>query len=129
VADARYVDTDYYSQTLRHSGYTPEQVAAIIAEQQAAWQADARAQALLVSLLTAEQRASYERDGTFTVDAMGRSFRLGAPVVYEEVEHSREVLSYCIGPTSYVPHADTLLSQKLLLEADLPRFMRIACVG
>jgi hypothetical protein len=99
--------------------------------------ADARAEALLRAHLTDEQAAEYEREHVFHVRSRsGRLYRVqrgwsgNVFEVREEQEGRRiEVASYCIHPREYVPNADNMLAQTLLLEdaeTGEAEFLRIA---
>lgn len=95
--------------------------------------ADAKADRLLKTILSAEQRSQYERDRAFDV-IVGRTgerrrYRIKhgwAGNVYVIDDRGREIERLCIHPDVQVPIADNLVAQKLLLEADEATFRRTA---
>lgn len=91
---------------------------------------DARAEALLRSLLTPAQRAQFDRDRHFDVIARGsqRRYRLhyGSHGNVKLLDPAgREVVSYC-GQPGGVPVADILVAQKLQIEADEAAWLKAA---
>lgn len=86
-----------------------------------------RANQLLWSLLSPEQRQQVDREGWFGVTAWsGNRYRIYSPAtvafnVRQVDPAGHEIRQYCaIVPN--VPAADTMLAQKLLLETDESRF-------
>lgn len=92
--------------------------------------AEDRAEVLLRSLLSPEQRSAYDLHKHFDVRAQsGRIYRLHrGPVRNVHVlDHGGQgIRGYCIHPRETVPVADVLVAQKLMLEADEQEFLRIA---
>lgn len=90
--------------------------------------AKARARRLLVEALSAEQQASYEKNGYFIVEVGGTKYRIdqGTHGNVKQLDHAgRPIYSYCIQPAN-VPDEDAMLAQKLMLETDEEAFKRIA---
>lgn len=91
-----------------------------------------RAEALLLDHLTPDQRDEYRRDGRFHLLVGERRYRItrgrsgNVRLIEERAGAEVEVESYCIHPEALVPDEDTMLAQKLLLEADEAAFRRIA---
>lgn len=107
-----------------------------------------RARALLLDYLSADQRCDFETSGHFDVVKTGsrrsvgmfllaypkfRVYRLSRerrPVKLftsrEKLAGSRPRCAFCIHSKGSEPQEDELLSMKLLLEHDEPRFLRIA---
>lgn len=87
-----------------------------------------RAEQLLVEHLTPQQREQLRANGYFEVEVAGKTYRIrrGRAGNVRQVIEGREKLQLCIHPTEMVPDADTMLAQKLLLEADEESFLRIA---
>ena len=90
-----------------------------------------RAEALLLSTLDEEQRDEYARLRRFHVETDSRIYRIqygragNVKVVHtKDAEFHLEAL--CLHPTDRVPNPDTMLAQKLLLEADEAEFRDIA---
>jgi hypothetical protein len=106
------------------------------AERAAAWrkrvsQADDRAVRTLLEHLTPLQKEQYAKDKFFEVVSATsrRRYRIshgwaGNITVFDEQD--RQVEKLCIHPSKQVPYADNLLAQKLLLEADEEKFLKIA---
>lgn len=95
--------------------------------------AKARADALLNTILSAEQRSQFAHANYFevTVGSNGatRRYRVKyglAGNVFLLDDKGREVAKYCLHPHTPVPVADNLIAQKLLLESDEPAFLRTA---
>ncbi len=97
--------------------------------------AETRAEELLLANLTPEQRDEYKRMKRFSVHLPnGKVYRIrkGFAGNVELVEPGmtgrslKRVESFCIHPAERIPDQDTMLAQKLLLEADEPEFRRIA---
>ena len=93
--------------------------------------AQKRAQALLKESLDAEQLDQLERTNWFFVKSqLGKRYRIRhqwAGNVDEIDEEDRVIAEFCIHPQDWgVPVEDSMLIQKLMLEADEPRFLQIA---
>ncbi len=88
--------------------------------------AKVKAEALLVSCLTQEQQAELVSDNRFHVTTTsGRRYCINrgrAGNVTRPVDRRR----FCIHDYADLPEADTMLAQKLLLEADEEAFLSIA---
>jgi hypothetical protein len=90
-------------------------------------EAKKKAHKLLIECLTPEQKATYEKDRYFTVEAAGRVFRIEHGThgnVKELGKDGRPAFSWCIQPGG-VPTEDAMLAQKLWLEANPEEFMRV----
>lgn len=104
------------------------------AEQDARLQADRKAEALLKTMLTADQRCQYESglryfDVLTTKDGKTRRYRIEhgwAGNVFLMDDNGRPIERFCIHPALKVPVADNLIAQKLLLETDEEKFLSIA---
>jgi len=92
--------------------------------------ARARAEELLNRYLREDQRVTLQEKGWFLVEAKsGTRYR-----IYRGRSHNvklldtsdREVASLCAHPKMVVPEADTMLSQKLMLELAEDRFLAMA---
>ena len=93
--------------------------------------ADERAEQLLLSCLTAEQRMAWRtRRCFYVILGSGRRYRFDSNTYQGNVKlvnEADEVLSsFCIHLRMGIPIYDHLLAQKLMLEADEQTFMRIA---
>lgn len=88
-----------------------------------------RAKRLLLMMLTAAQRADYERHGFFVVVGQsGKRYRVRRGRhgnVYELNARETPIASYCASPLG-VPDEDAMLAQKLQLENDEAEFLRVA---
>lgn len=96
--------------------------------------AAARAAALLAEHLDDEQATEYEQHGYFTVisrDGQRRyQIHRGRSGNVREVNgNGHRLRTFCIHPGEAVPDEDTMLAQKLMLEADDPEFFRLANVS
>jgi len=98
-------------------------------------QAHARAEELLLSLLTDEQAASRRERGWFEVRGSAggryrirRSSQAGNVDLMPETGEEREA-SYCCHPSGGLPDADAHLAQMLALVTDEDRFLRTANVA
>ncbi len=95
-------------------------------------EAEARAEAFLLTHLDDAQRATYEAARYFDVlsDDGARTYRLykgvSGNVKLLEVETGRAQRSYCAHPREDLPVADVVLAQKLMLEYAEDEFLRIA---
>jgi hypothetical protein len=89
--------------------------------------ADVRAKRLLIENITPAQRATLKTHGYFDVQVKGKTYRIkwGSHGNVYLVDRGREVRSFCIQPPD-TPDGDTMLAQKLLLEADEESFLKIA---
>ncbi len=109
--------------------WTPRQVLRAKREDRRRSEAEIRAEELLRSCLSERQDQDLTRLGWFDVPASpGRTYRVKrgtAGNVYLLGADGREVEQYCAHPSG-VPAADTMLAQKLMLEAAESRFLKIA---
>lgn len=90
--------------------------------------AESRAEELLLLMLTDEQKKQYREYGYFETVVDDRRFRIEkgrAGNVYE-LESGTKRRKYCCHPADYIPDADTMLAQKLMIEHELDRFQRTA---
>lgn len=92
-----------------------------------------RAQQLLESRLSAEQRTELAQHGYFhVVGSRGRRYRIRAQGVngnVEWVDNDGVVLGrLCAHPSGSLPHADYWLAQMLALQHDEDAFLRVANV-
>jgi hypothetical protein len=95
-------------------------------------EADKKAEILLGSLLTAEQREDLQKKRCFYVYSKGKKYRVdrGQHGNVKLVNERDEVVeSYCIQPRGGLPDADAMAAQKLLLETDPETFRNIANVS
>jgi hypothetical protein len=93
--------------------------------------ANARAEALLRSVLTAKQLRELDSRGHFHVKVGDRRFRItrGRSHNVKEVDKQSRVLrTFCAHPIERVPDADTMLAQKLVLETRPDDFFGLANV-
>jgi hypothetical protein len=92
--------------------------------------AKTRARNTLHSILSKKQREEFERDGAFLLTVNERLYRIrpGCRVERLDLETKKVKSFFCIHPahTTDVPHEDWAISQKLLLEADEPAFLKLA---
>lgn len=88
-----------------------------------------KAKKLLFSMLTDEQKESWEKKKHFEVLVKGKLYRIRKSSTVRLLDdEKKEKISYCIHP-SYdyrLPEDDVALAQKLLLETDEEAFLRIA---
>lgn len=93
-------------------------------------EADKRAQGLLVECLSPAQKEEFNYRRSFTVVSKSkRTYRIEFVRNYNVRllnAHHQSIAAYCAGPLEDVPIADMMLSQKLMLENDEERFLRIA---
>ncbi len=89
-------------------------------------EAHVRANAFLESFLDDEQRAQFREVRSFDVTVRDRTYRISGGSVYRFTKgNGRD--KYCIGTRRhYVPDADNMLAQKLLLETNERQFLRTA---
>lgn len=106
-------------------------------QREALWNAEehrlpkGRAEGLLRNALSPFQRKELDRRGYFHVCVGTRRFRITrgrSGNVLEVDVRSRVLRSFCAHPIEEVPDADTMLSQKLLLDHQPEDFFRIANV-
>lgn len=107
------------------------------AENEARWKREAeekekakkRAEELLLSFLTPEQRDELERLNHFHLIVGERKYRIkrGRSRNIELLDASgKPVEKLCAHPRDYIPDADTMLAQKLMLETDEEAFLKMA---
>lgn len=123
----------YYRVVVPIAAPTPEQIETKRREDEAAQArrkaADERAEELLRSLLTDEQRKHLDEMTSFLVKSESqRTFRIRRGERVQELDDNGKVIAgYCIAPTGIgLPVADKMLAQKLLLENNEAEFLRIA---
>jgi hypothetical protein len=93
--------------------------------------AQVRARELLRAHLNDDQRSEYDRKRSFVVvTPNGRSYRIKSASSYN-VHGEADGIDYCVQLRSDaacrgIPVEDQMLAQKLLLEVDEPRFLRLA---
>ena len=88
-----------------------------------------RAEELLITFLEDEHRESYKVHGHFDVEVKGRIFRIhkGRSMNITEMDRKGEKIArWCAHPELYVPDADTMLAQYLMLKNDERKFLEIA---
>lgn len=91
--------------------------------------AQLRAEALLISALTVEQKEEYAKDKSFTLWAAGKRYRIkkGRSFNVEELNSDGlKIATLCAHPRDNVPDHDTMLAQKLMLETAPEEFLRLA---
>ena len=96
--------------------------------------AEKRAEKLLQETLSPQQREELAAKGFFTLRTIAKSgeeriyrIRRGRSRNVEQVDASgRRLKTLCAHPQAMVPDADTMLAQKLMLEAEEEEFLRIA---
>jgi hypothetical protein len=92
--------------------------------------AKVRARNTLLAILSKQQREEFEKDGHFLLTVNDRLYRIRPGCRVERLDPvSKKIQSFfCIHPahTTDVPHEDWAISQKLLLEADEPAFLKLA---
>lgn len=87
-----------------------------------------RARALLLSMLSKQQRDQLERERFFEVVAQSQKryrIRQGTHGNVRLIDGGRESVSYCAQPLG-VPDEDAMLAQKLMIETDEAAFLRVA---
>lgn len=95
----------------------------------AAAEAVDRARRLLVSALSKEQRAQFERDGYFVVHGRSARYRIRqARSANIDVIDRKGFVSHrlCAHTVDWIPDFDTMLTQKLMLEHDEADFLGVA---
>jgi hypothetical protein len=87
-----------------------------------------RAEQLLRDNLSPAQLAEYEQHGHFHVRGESARYRIrkGRSANIDVLEGERVAHRLCIHPAEQVPDQDTMLAQKLALEADEPGVLRLA---
>ena len=98
-----------------------------LAEEQAV--AKERAEELLRSCLTSQQREELEQKHHFHLFVGNRKYRInrGRTRNIELVDEQGKVVKrLCAHPSEMIPDADTMLAQKLMLETDEESFLKIA---
>jgi len=92
--------------------------------------ADERAERLLLSSLTPEQRDDYKRRACFYLyTKSGKRYRIErgwSGNVHLVDDTGKPLHRYCAHPAIHVPEPDNMLAQKLMLETDEPAFLRVA---
>jgi hypothetical protein len=90
---------------------------------------EARAEELLLMCLTEEQRGCYLANGFIEINTDTTRYRIkkGRSKNIEKLaaDGTTELL-YCVHPDIYVPYGDNMLAQKLLLETDEAKFLKLA---
>lgn len=92
-------------------------------------EAKARAERLLVENISPKQREQLRLHGYFDVEIGGNTYRIKRGRqgnVFSLDGRGGLIERLCIHPEAYVPDADTMLAQKLLLETDEAAFLRTA---
>jgi hypothetical protein len=93
--------------------------------------AETRSRILLRKWLSSEQLAQYETRGAFEVigSKTGRRYRIEERRqlnVYQLDRRGRRSLGWCFIPKSGLPTGDVMLAQKVALETDEERVMKVA---
>lgn len=90
--------------------------------------ADQVAEALLRRHLSAGQLGQLQAHGFFDVERPGRTYRIhrGRSINIQVLEAGRTTHRLCFHPGAPMPDADTMLAQKLMLEANEQEALRIA---
>lgn len=92
-------------------------------------EANNRAEELLVSILPEEHSKCYKANGHFDVEVKGRIFRIhrGRSMNITEMDRKGiKVCRWCVHTEDYLPDADTMLAQYLMLKNDERKFLEIA---
>lgn len=90
-------------------------------------EANARANELLESNLSDEQRRQLREIDAIIINLVSRQYRIRRDgAVHELDKDGKPVASYCIHPRENFPPADIMLAKKLMLETDEGAFLRIA---
>jgi hypothetical protein len=91
-----------------------------------------RAEVLLLRYLSDKQKEDLRTKNYFLVEVGGETYKImrgfAGNVKMLDKATGREAKSFCIHPHERVPDADAMLAQKLLLEADTEKFLKIANV-
>ena len=88
-----------------------------------------RAEELLITFLEDEHRESYKVHGHFDVEVKGRIFRIhkGRSMNITEIDKAgTKIARWCAHPEKYLPDADTMLAQYLMLKNDERKFLELA---
>jgi len=92
--------------------------------------ANGKAEKLLLSCLSPEQRDTYQKKGLFYLyTKSGKRYRIekGRSGNVRLVNDKDVILKrYCIHPIEQVPDQDTMLAQALLLQSNEAEFLRVA---
>ena len=97
--------------------------------------ANQRAEKLLQETLTPKERVELAEKGFFTLESISkrdgqrRLYRISrgrSRNVHQVDDNGRVIKTLCAHPMALVPDADTMLAQKLMLQADQDEFLRIA---
>lgn len=92
-------------------------------------EAAARAETLLLSILSERQREELHRDKAFVVEGRHARYRIrrgwsgNVDVIGRDGRIQRRL---CAHPVIHVPNADNMAAQKLMLETNEDEFLRIA---
>lgn len=92
-------------------------------------EADKKAESILLKHLSEEQRRTYHESRYFELVTRSGRYRLykgWAGNIARIGEGNVETDRFCIHPTDRIPEADNLLAQKLMLEIEEDRFLKIA---
>jgi hypothetical protein len=118
-------DAEVQAELLAQKRYEEELSAKRLAKRQA----DRRAEQLLRGCLSPEQQRDLEEKGCFYVETPGgRRYRIdrGTHGNVKRLDERGSILAgYCAQPAG-IPVADSMLAQKLALEADEDGFLRVA---
>lgn len=87
--------------------------------------ASKRAEELLLAVLPAKQRQQYLEKGYFDTEIGDKIYRInkGRSGNVKLIEKEKTIASFCIHPEEYLPHADNMLAQYLLLRTDERKFL------
>ena len=89
-----------------------------------------RAEALLAAHLTPAQYAQLQREGAFDLPSPsipGRVYRIPQhPDLVRVYEGGRLTWWLCVGPATWVPDADVVLTHTLMIAGDEPGYLRAA---
>lgn len=92
--------------------------------------ANERAEKLLMEHLSPQQVDQLRVSGYFDVVVQGKTYRINrgraGNIQLLDPSGRKATHRYCIHPRELCPDADSMLAQKLLLEADEPTFLRTA---
>lgn len=88
-----------------------------------------RAEELLLTCIGDGHKKSYKEHGYFDVEVKDRIFRIhkGRSMNITEIDKGGiKIARWCVHPSEYVPDADTMLAQYLLLKTDERKFLELA---
>lgn len=87
--------------------------------------ASQRAEDLLLMILPAKQKQQYLEKGYFDTEIGDKIYRInkGWSGNVKLIEKEKTVASFCIHPEEYLPHADNMLAQYLMLRTDEHKFL------